>query len=118
MDGNLDQSLPKGMEIWLNYSMWKLFLVVFWTVFLAELGDKTQLATFLFATQNPLHKYLVFSGAFSALALSTLLVVLLGGKLAELLPLKVIRILSGLGFIGIGIFILLRESNGFRSLFP
>jgi len=85
---------------------------------LAELGDKTQVATFLFATQNPVHKYLVFLGAFSALVVSTLLVVLLGSKVAGLLPMKVIRILSSLGFIAIGIFILLRELNVFRSLFP
>mgnify|MGYP000204874919 CR=1 FL=1 len=98
--------------------MWKLFLVVFWTVFLAELGDKTQVATFLFATQNPVHRYLVFVGAFSALAVSTLLVVLLGSKVTEFLPMKIIRILSGLGFILIGIFILLRELNVFRPLFP
>jgi len=92
--------------------------VVFWSVFLAELGDKTQVATFLFTAQNPVHRYLVFLGAFSALAVSTFLVVLLGSKVAELLPMKVIRLLSSLGFIAIGIFILLRELNAFRSPFP
>jgi putative Ca2+/H+ antiporter (TMEM165/GDT1 family) len=78
------------------------FLTIFLTVFLAELGDKTQLATLLFATEQDRSPWLVFAAAGLALVASTALAVLLGSlaeRYLEALPLKLI---AGVGFLAIG----------------
>ena len=65
--------------------------IVFVTVFLAELGDKTQLATLLFATEKDHHPLMVFAAAATALVASTALAVALGGvagRYLTVLPLK------------------------------
>lgn len=77
-------------------------LSIFVAVFLAELGDKTQLATVLFATDKELSPFVVFLAAAGALTLSTALAVALGtwgAKYLEVIPLKLI---AGIGFILIG----------------
>ncbi|NDY43663.1 TMEM165/GDT1 family protein, partial [Dissulfurirhabdus thermomarina] len=63
----------------------KLFLTTFTAVFLAELGDKTQLATVGFAAGSGA-RWTVFAAASSALVLSTLVGVLVGGAAGETLP--------------------------------
>jgi len=76
---------------------------IFIAVFVAELGDKTQLATLLFASEGEHHPFTVFVAAAGALVLSTALAVLLGTlgeKWLGMLPLKLI---SGVGFIAIGL---------------
>ena len=50
---------------------WKILLTVFVTVFIAELGDKTQLATLLFAADRGVSKWLVFIGASLALVFTS-----------------------------------------------
>ena len=50
---------------------WKVFLTVFGAVFIAELGDKTQLATMLFAADKDVSKYTVFFAASAALVLAS-----------------------------------------------
>ncbi len=75
---------------------------IFLTVFLAELGDKTQLATLLYAADRQHHPFAVFLAAGGALVASTALAVVLGaaaGRYLETIPLKLI---AGLGFIAIG----------------
>lgn len=76
---------------------------VFAAVFLAELGDKTQVATLLFATKGEHHPFVVFLAAAVALVAATAMAVALG-TLAEryvsALPLKLI---AGLGFVVIGL---------------
>lgn len=77
--------------------------IIFITVFLAELGDKTQLATVLFATDKNISPFLVFLAAAGALVASTAVAVMLGSlgeKYLSMIPLKLI---AGVGFIGIGI---------------
>jgi len=77
-------------------------LPIFVTVFLAELGDKTQLATVLFASEKEYSPVFVFFAAAAALVASTALAVVLGaaaGKYLDAIPLKLI---AGLGFIAIG----------------
>ena len=76
--------------------------VVFVTVFFAELGDKTQLATLLFASDGRVSRLGVFAAASAALLLSTLLAVVLGGVLQQYVPLRVLKVIAGVGFIAIG----------------
>ena len=80
---------------------WKLFLTVFGTMFLAELGDKTQLTilTYTCSVKNPIS---VFLGGAVALVLSTLLAVLVGEGLVKVVPVKILHILAALAFIVIG----------------
>lgn len=77
-------------------------VTIFVAVFLAELGDKTQLATLLFASDRDLSPLLVFVAAASALVLSTGLAVLVGSQGARYLEMIPVRMIAGLGFIAIG----------------
>jgi putative Ca2+/H+ antiporter (TMEM165/GDT1 family) len=86
----------------------KIFLTVFTTVFLAELGDKTQLATMLFATEPTVSKWTVFCGAAVALVVTSALGVLAGTVLTQYLHPKHLQLLAGIGFILIGVWTLLK----------
>ncbi len=79
------------------------FLTVFFSIFLAELGDKTQLATVLFASEDGQSKTLVFAGASLALIASTGLAVLLGAMAERYLTMAPLKLLAGLGFVVIGV---------------
>jgi putative Ca2+/H+ antiporter (TMEM165/GDT1 family) len=85
---------------------WKIFLSVFATVFIAELGDKTQLATMLFAADKEVGKLTIFLAASAALIVASAIGVLAGSLLAETINEKVLHIIAGLGFILIGAFTL------------
>lgn len=84
----------------------KLFATVFATVFVAELGDKTQLATFFYASDASASRWVVFAAAASALVLSTGLGVLAGSLVSELVSPRVVRWVAGLGFVAVGLWIL------------
>jgi len=79
----------------------KIILTTFSMIFLAELGDKTQLAVLSFAIKNksPLS---VFIGAGGALLLTTALAIVLGGFLLKFIPESYVRYLSGGLFILFG----------------
>jgi putative Ca2+/H+ antiporter (TMEM165/GDT1 family) len=81
----------------------KVLLTVFATVFLAELGDKTQLATLLFAADKEVSKWTVFIGASVALVATSALGVMLGGVLANWLNPRLLQLIAGAGFIAIGL---------------
>ena len=85
---------------------WQVFTTTFATIFLAEMGDKTQLAAMTMAaeTKKPLT---VFVSAALALVCVTALGVAVGGTLGHYLPLEWIRRVAALGFIAIGVLILL-----------
>lgn len=85
---------------------WKIFLTIFVSVFIAELGDKTQLATMLFAADKEVNKYTVFVAASAALIVASALGVLAGTFLSEYINEKYLHYLAGVGFIGIGVFTL------------
>lgn len=87
---------------------WKLFTTVFGTIFLAELGDKTQLATISFACTSkcPLA---VFLGGSLALILSTLLAVLVGTGLEKVIPVKILHLIAAIAFIVIGALLLIKN---------
>lgn len=81
---------------------WKVFLTVFAAVFVAELGDKTQLATMLFAADKEVNKYLVFLAASAALVVASAMGVLAGSLLSEYINEKYLHYIAGIGFIVIG----------------
>ena len=86
--------------------MFKVALTTFATVFLAELGDKTQLATMLLVAQDK-SPLAVFLGSASALVVSSLVGVLAGGLIAKYIPEIWVRIAAGSGFIILGVLLLL-----------
>ena len=86
----------------------RLFAVVFTTVFLAELGDKTQLATVFYAANKENPKLLVFLAAAAALVLSSALGVLAGGWISQYVPPRALSYAAGTGFIAVGIWTLAR----------
>jgi len=81
---------------------WKVFLTIFGAVFAAELGDKTQLATMLFAADKEVSKYMVFLAASAALVLASALGVLAGSLLSEFINEKYLHYIAGVGFVVIG----------------
>lgn len=78
------------------------FITVFVTVFLAELGDKTQLATVLFASDGERSPWLVFAAAAAALIASTGLAVVLGVAAERWFGALPLKLFAGLGFVAIG----------------
>lgn len=86
----------------------KIFITVFATVFLAELGDKTQLATMLFAADKEVNKWLVFTAASAALVLASAIGVLAGGWIAQHIDERQLSTIAGLGFVLIGLWTLFR----------
>jgi putative Ca2+/H+ antiporter (TMEM165/GDT1 family) len=87
---------------------WTLFATIFGSVFLAELGDKTQLATMLFASKAEISKLQVFAAASLALVFATGLGVVAGQLIGTWVSERVLRWIAGLGFVGIGIWTLFR----------
>jgi putative Ca2+/H+ antiporter (TMEM165/GDT1 family) len=68
---------------------YKVLLTVFAAVFVAELGDKTQLATMLFAADKQVSKLTVFAGASLALVLASAIGVLAGSAISHYVPVPV-----------------------------
>jgi putative Ca2+/H+ antiporter (TMEM165/GDT1 family) len=86
----------------------KIFVTVFITIFIAEIGDKTQLATLLFAADREVSKLTVFAGASLALIVAAGIGVLAGGLISNYISEKVLNYLAGAGFIAIGLWTILR----------
>ena len=92
----------------------KILLTTFGLIFLAELGDKTQLATFCFSADCD-SRISVFLGSAGALVLSSLIAVVFGAGISRVIPANYIRIGAGLFFVIVGILTLyssLRATNG------
>jgi putative Ca2+/H+ antiporter (TMEM165/GDT1 family) len=87
---------------------WRLLLTTFGTVFLAELGDKTQLATFSFACANRGAFWTVFAGSALALVASSLVATSLGGVVARYLPVRWVHFGAGILFIVLGALLVVR----------
>jgi putative Ca2+/H+ antiporter (TMEM165/GDT1 family) len=81
----------------------KLFFTVFGTVFLAELGDKTQLATLLFASKTPSALLLVFFAAAGALVLTSAIGVAAGALVSQYVNPRHLSYVAGVGFILVGV---------------
>jgi putative Ca2+/H+ antiporter (TMEM165/GDT1 family) len=84
----------------------KTLTLVFATVFVAELGDKTQLATLLFAADREVSSWLVFAGASLALVVSAGLGVLIGSTMSNVIDTRLLSYIAGAGFIAIGVWTL------------
>lgn len=80
----------------------KVFIMAFVTIFLAELGDKTQIATLLFASNKNHSKLIVFLGAALALVSTSAIGVLLGSTLAHFIDERTLKIIGGIGFLIVG----------------
>lgn len=83
---------------------WKIFWATFGTIFLAEIGDKTQLAALTMSAETRM-PVSVFAGACTALCLVTLLGVAFGSFLPQLIPQALLKKIAGAGFIIIGVLI-------------
>jgi putative Ca2+/H+ antiporter (TMEM165/GDT1 family) len=89
--------------------MGKAFFSVFITVFLAEIGDKTQLATMLFAAEGKSNKWVIFAGSALALVLAAAIGVLVGAQLEKFISPRTLKIVAGIGFIAIGLWTLVSK---------
>ncbi len=78
--------------------LWSIFI----SVFMAELGDKTQLATVLFASDKSLSALQVFLASAGALALSSAIAVFLGSTVGRYMQFTPLKLIAGVCFIGIG----------------
>ena len=86
----------------------KIFATVFTSVFIAELGDKTQLATLLFASDKDTSKLTVFLGAAAALVVTSAIGVAAGSIISQYASERSLHYLAGIGFIAIGIWTLFK----------
>ncbi len=80
------------------------WILIFSTVFVAEMGDKTQLATLLMSAQSP-SPWGIFLGSAGALVVASLLSVLLGEGLAQVIPGDLLQLIAGISFVGIGLYV-------------
>jgi putative Ca2+/H+ antiporter (TMEM165/GDT1 family) len=81
----------------------KIFVTAFVTIFLAELGDKTQIATLLFAANKEHSKLFIFFGAALALICTTGIAILLGNVVSQFVSEKSLKMIGGAGFIIVGL---------------
>jgi putative Ca2+/H+ antiporter (TMEM165/GDT1 family) len=87
---------------------WKLLFTVFATIFVAEIGDKTQLATLLYASGAEASRLTVFLGASLALILTSALGVLVGSALSHYINPQYLAWVAGVGFIAVGIWTIVK----------
>jgi putative Ca2+/H+ antiporter (TMEM165/GDT1 family) len=85
---------------------WRVFGLIFVSLFVAELGDKTQLATMLFVADKESSKLTVFLAASAALIVASGLGVLAGSLMIEYINEKCLHYIAGVGFIAIGTYTL------------
>ncbi|KAA9131414.1 TMEM165/GDT1 family protein [Marinihelvus fidelis] len=91
---------------------WKLLATVFASVFIAEMADKTQLVTMLFAADRDVSRWTVFLGAAAALVLTSAIGVAAGAVLSEVINPRIMSLLAGSGFIVIGAWVLWQAIHG------
>jgi len=85
----------------------KLFWTTFATVFLAELGDKTQLAA-MTATARSGALWTVFLAASAALICATAIGVAAGSVIFKVVPEHLIKYVAGSAFIAVGLWVLVK----------
>jgi len=90
---------------------WKVFATVFGTVFLAELGDKTQLATLLFASRGAAALWTIFIAASLALVLTSAIGVAAGALVSQYVNPRYLSYAAGIGFLVIGVWTIYQASG-------
>lgn len=85
----------------------KAYLMIFLITFIAEMGDKTQISTLLFSSNKEINRWGILAAASCALTLATFFAVIIGSELDRFVSARTIKLISGIGFIGIGIWTLL-----------
>lgn len=85
---------------------WRVFLTTFGVIFLAEMGDKTQLAAMTMAAQSK-RPWAVFIGSALALTAVSAIGVLVGSVVGNYIPLIWIKRAAAVAFIVIGVLILM-----------
>ena len=98
-------SKANGNYISDSSTFFNILITSFSTIFLAELGDKTQLATLMLSAQSG-RPLIIFTGAALALMSTSLLGVLIGQWIANNLPRQKFTVLSGIIMLGLGIYLI------------
>lgn len=88
---------------------WRFFFIILFTVFLAELGDKTQLAVLTYTATEPRNKWWIFLGGSAALILSTFIAVILGSTASRFINPFWLQLSAAVIFIILGIFLLFQS---------
>lgn len=88
----------------------KALFTTFGMIFLAELGDKTQLATFAFAAESK-SRLAVFLGSAGALVLTSLLAVIFGSVVSRVIPSNYIKTGAGVLFLSLGLWMIFFSRN-------
>lgn len=83
-------------------------VVMFFTIFVAEFGDKTQLATVLFASERRVPAIFVFAASAGALVAGAALAVVIGATVGRHLQAGPLKLVAGAGFIAIGVWTLVQ----------
>jgi len=86
--------------------------VMFFTIFFAELGDKTQIATLAFAAEGKSKPILVFAASAGALALGAAVSVIVGTTASRFLHGVPFKLIAGVGFILIGVWTIVEHFRG------
>jgi len=89
---------------------WHLLGLSFVTVFLSELGDKSQLAAIALSGQGQSRKA-IFFGTAGALVLTSLLGALAGGAVSQFLPTRILKAIAAVGFAILAIRLLLPNND-------
>jgi putative Ca2+/H+ antiporter (TMEM165/GDT1 family) len=87
---------------------WRVFITTFGVIFLAEMGDKTQLAAMTMSAQTR-KPWAVLLGAAIALTAVSAIGVIVGGVLGNYVPLIWVKRVAAIAFIVIGVLILLNK---------
>lgn len=86
--------------------------IMFVTIFVAELGDKTQIATLLFASEGKARPIIVFIASASALALGAGVSVIVGATSSRFLEHVPVKLIAGVGFMLIGVWEIVQHFRG------
>lgn len=94
---------------------WLTWITTYTLIILAELGDKTQVATLILASNNPGKRWVIFGGAAAALSLCVLLEVTIGTTISQFLSQATINKFAGVTFLVIGVVTLFRQYAGSKG---